>query len=346
MADLESAQRQLVNEHLNWATLENRLRRFPAIARAFPLDRLRSSAESPPYYCHYMAWRLGTWNDEALFTRLNELLGVAEALPNWSAQGALLTSADFAEFWSLVWQLQVAEYLWGLGTDVSWGASGPDLAVEVEGERWFIECYAYRKSYGLMLFIEDVLRRVDGSIRVEYDLCLPFGLPTDGERSGFLDAILSPFRNPGFVADARAKSAHDYPVILCQHDSGLVVYVKGSDPDAYVPGRVGSQTGDPQRYLEVAVNEALRAKQNANSLATHRPNLLVANYALSTDFQLALCRADDLGLALPTMEPGGNIDALAISAVGIDARLTRSGLRRVAPLVSDSTALNRMTCAT
>lgn len=345
MSDLDSAQGQLVNEHIDWASVESRLERFPAIACAFPLDRLRSSGESPPYYCHYMAWRLGTWNDEALFMRLDELLRVAEALPNWSTQASLLTSADFAEFWSLVWQLQVAEYLCGLGSDVSWGASGPDLSVHVDNERWFVECYAYRKSFGLMLFIEEVLTHIDGSIRVDYDLCLPFGLPTDGERSGFLDTILSPFRDARLVADALAKAAHAYPVVLCQHDSGLVVYVEGSDPDNYVPGRVPNQTGDPQRYLEVALHETLRAKHNANSLATHHPNLVVANYALSIDFQLALRRADDLGLSRPTMELG-NIDALAIAAAGIDERLTRSGLRRVAPLVSKSTALERMTCAT
>lgn len=326
--------------------VEKRLDQFPAVARAFPLNRLRSSGESPPYYCHYMAWRLGTWTNDALFRRLNELLGAAEALPNWSAQASLLTSADFAEFWSLVWQLQVAEHLCGLGCSLSWRASGPDLVVEVEGEVWFVECYAYRKSYGLMLFIEDVLRQVDGSIRVGYDLCLPFSLPTNGERSGFLDSILSPFRVPGFVAGARARSAHDYPVVLCRHESGLVVYMEGSVPDRYVPGRVPSRTGDPQRYLEVALTEALSAKQNANSLATHRPNLVVANYALSIDFQLALGRADDLGLSPPAVELGRNIDALAVARVGIDERVTPAGLRRVAPLVPNSAALERMTFAT
>ena len=347
MFDLDPTQRQLVNQHINWATVESRLERFPAIGTAFPLDRLRSSSGTPPYYCHYLAWRLGTWNDDALFMRLEELFREAQALPNWSAQASLLTSADFADFWSLVWQLQVAEYLCSIGSSVSWwGVSGPDLSVEVENERWFVECYVYRKSFGLMLFIEEVLGQVDPSISVKYDLCLPFSLPTDGERASFLDDFLFPFRDPAFVPDALARSADAYPEVLRQHESGLIAYVEGSDPANYVPDRVPNRTGDPQTYLEVALSETLRAKQNANLLATHHPNLVVANYALSKDFQLALVRADDMGLSLPTIELGPNIDALAIGATGIDERLRRRGLRRIAPLASKSVALDRITCAT
>jgi hypothetical protein len=99
-------------------------------------------------------------------------------------------------------------------------------------------------------------------------------------------------------------------------------------------------------YLEAALKETLRSKQNANSLATHRPNLVVANYALSKDFQLALGRADDIGLSLPTIELGCNIYALTIGATGIDERLRRCTLRRIAPLTSKSVALDRITCAT
>jgi hypothetical protein len=126
----------------------------------------------------------------------------------------------------------------------------------------------------------------------------------------------------------------------------LIAYVEGSDPDTYVSGLVPNRTGDPQRYLEVALRETLGSKQDANLLATHRPNLVVANYALSKDFQLALDRGDSLGLSLPTIELGRNIDALAIGATGIDEQLRRSGLRRIAPVGSKSVALDRITYAT
>jgi len=346
MLDQEPTQRQLVAGQIDWGTVESRLLRFPAIGRAFPLDRLQVGTTPPPYYCHYMAWRLGTWSTEELFVRLEELLRGAEVLPDWSAQASMLTSSDFAEFWSLVWQLQVAEYLRQVGTDVRWGASGPDLSAYIESERWFVECYAYRKSFGLMLFIEGVLERIDPSICVAYNLCKPFSLPSNAARNQFLHEMLLPFRDPEFVEKARSQSVEAYPVVLVSHESGLVVYMEGPDPDAYVPGFVPEETGDSQGYLAVAFREAIRAKQNANSLARNHPNLLAVNYALSMDFQLALGRAGDLGLALPAIERGPNIDAFAVAATGIHERLTRCGLRRVAPLAHEGMALERVTCAT
>ena len=344
--DLDTAQRQLVRKVIDWEAVERRLQRFPAIGRAFSVDLLKSGEETPPYYCHYMAWRLGTWSNESLFARLDGLLDGARELPDWPAERPLLESADFSDFWSLVWQLQVAEYLRGIGTDVRWAASGPDLSVRVESERWFVECYAYRKSFGLMLFLEEVLARLDPSIRVAYNVCTPFSLPTDRERSGFLHSMLSPFLDPRFVDDARSRSTHQYPVVLGRHDSGLIVYMEGPDPEAYVPGIAPHQTGDSEKYLEVALNEAIRAKRNANSLGTHRPNLVAVNYALSVDAQLALNRADDLDLSLPVVELGPNIDALAIATVGIDERLAQCGFRRVASALPESPALDRITFCT
>ena len=131
MTHASAAQRQLVHRFINWELVERRLQRFPAIGCAFPIDRLRSREETPPYYCHYIAWRLGTWSDESLFARLDRLLAEAKELPHWSAEASLLASADFADFWSLVWQLQVVEYLRVIGTDVRWAKSGPDLSVTV-----------------------------------------------------------------------------------------------------------------------------------------------------------------------------------------------------------------------
>ncbi len=345
MRDPDPAQRQFVRQLIDWATVERRLNQFPAIAGAFPLDHLKSGTETPPYYCHYMAWRLGTWKNESRFRHFNKLLDHAKALPGWSGQKSLLTSADFAEFWSLVWQLQIAEYLGGVGSDVRWEISGPDLSVNVESERWFVECYAYRKSFGLMLFLEEVLRQIDPSIRVTYDLCIPFCLPTDGDRSEFLDSMLSPFKDSTFIEDARFTATQTYPVVLRRHNSGLVVYMEGSDANAYVPGVVPNHTGDPQGYLAVALREAISAKRNTNALAKHHPNLVAVNYVLSMDFQLAIGRADDIGLSLPELDLGANIDALAVAAMGIDERLTHRKLMRVASGVGEPLALRRITSA-
>ena len=327
------ARRQLIEKFIDWRIIERRLQRFSAIDRAFPLKLLKSCQDVPPYYCHYMAWRLGTWESDSSFARLDELLTGAEKLPCWSGEKPLLTSPDFSEFWSLFWQLQVAEYLSEIGTNVQWALKGgPDLSVQIESETWYVECYSYRKSFGLMLFIEELLQQVDSSIRVEYDLCLPFSLPTDHERSGFLDRTLAEFTNPAYIKRARAKALAQYPVLLQpKGENSLVVYMDGPDPEAYIPGILPSRTGDPQDYLDVALNEAIHAKENANSLATHRPNLVAVNLSLSKDAQFALNRAHDFKLSIPDAQLGPNLDALAVAVIGIDARLEHSLFRRIKP---------------
>lgn len=291
-----------------------------------------------------MAWRLGTWRNESLFIHFDELLHKAEQLPDWAAEASLLRSADFSDFWSLVWQLQMAEYLCRIGSDVRWAKSGPDLSAQLESEKWFIECYTYRKSFGLMSFVEEVLQRVDSSISVDYDYCLRFSLPANKERSDFLDQMLSPFLDQEYVGRVKRNARKQYPVVLRKHeDSSLVIYMDGEDPNTFMPGIIRDSTGDPQKYLENAVKEAVDAKRDANSLGTHRPNLVAVNYLLSGDAQLALDRAHNLRLSLPDTQLGPSIDAVAIAAVGIDARLERSVLRRIASSVSNSQDLDLMT---
>jgi hypothetical protein len=344
--DPRPAQRDLVHRFIDWEVVERRLQQFPAIGRAFPVEHLKSCQETPPFYCHYMGWRLGTWGNDSLFARLEELLTEAEKLPRWSAERNLLKSADFSDFWSLVWQLQVAEFLCQVGSGVQWASSGPDLSVQVESETWYIECYTYRKSFGLMLFIEELLQQVDVGIRVDYDLCMPFSLAKDGDRSSFLDSKLSGFANPTYIDRVRSMARLEYPVLLVPKDkNGLVVYMEGPNPERYVPGVVPSPTGNPETFLKIALNEAIRAKQNANSLGTRRPNLLAVNLSLSADAQFAINSARDLKTSIVEPDLRPNLDALSVSTVGINERLDRSRFMRIAPAATQSLALKRLTYA-
>ena len=321
-------QRQLVHRLIDWERIAARRERYPAIGRAFPLETLKTGCERPPYYCHYMAWRLGAWPDvdERLFQRLEELLRCAKEIPNWEHEKSLLTDAEFSVFWSLVWQLQVAEYLREIGEDVSWAKSGPDLSVKIGGERWFVECYTYQKSFGLLNFLEELLLRLEPDIRTDYDRCLPFSLPRDGDRELFLDKIMSPFLDPDYLANAKESAGHEYPVVLYKDpDSSLFVYVEGSDVDAYRPGRIPNVNGSPEAHLETALREALKNKQTRNKLKNHHPNLLAVNYSLSEDYQLAESSRETPPLA----EIDPNIDVLARSKVGIDGRLSREKLEVV-----------------
>ena len=101
------SQKVFVDRFISWSLVKERLARYGALRRAFPLTLLERRRDSPPYFCHYMAWRLGTWSTETLFARLDELLLHAEALPNWEHERGLLESAEYADYWSLMWQLQV-----------------------------------------------------------------------------------------------------------------------------------------------------------------------------------------------------------------------------------------------
>ncbi len=320
------AQRHFVHKEIDWKRVERCLERYPSIGRVFPLNTLKQHCESPPYYCHYMSWRLGAWPDESLLQRIEELLCCAEALPHWENERSLLRSAEFGDFWSLVWQLQVAEHLCEVGTDVSWAKSGPDLSVKISGERWFVECYTYHKSFDLLLFLNELLGKLDQAVCTSYDVCSPFRLPQNSDRTAFLHQVLSPFLDPAFVENAKEKAKRKYPEVLHKHpSSSLYVYVDGDDVDTYEPGIVPNNVGNPARYLQVALGEAVSAKRCSNDLKNHHPNIVAVNYLLSTDYQVAKSLPERVhSLTLPEIEP--NIDVLAASAIGIDERMAREKL--------------------
>lgn len=352
MTDREPAQRQLVHRLLNWDLVRDRCGRFSAIGNMFPMEAMEKCADSSPYYCHYMSWRLGTWRDESLFERLNDLISCAETLPNWQEEKRpLVASADFAEFWSLVWQLQVAEHLCRVGTDVRWtkrrgGVASLDLSATVAGQQWFVECYSQRKSFGVLGFLEDILPRIGRDISTSYDACLPFQLPMDRERASFLDEVLGRFLDGDMLADARKSARTRYPAVLCEHPgSSLCVYLRGANVDAYTPGVVPNQTGSPRFYVERVLQEAVKAKENSNGLKCHHPNLVAVSYLLGRDFQTATALREQRVITEMAPELGPNVDVLAVSTIGIDERLTRERLAvAVGPARRWNDSLSRIAC--
>ena len=325
------AQRQLVHKLINWDRINSRLRCYPAIERAFPVETLKERYDSPPYYCHYMSWRLGIFCDESIFQRLERLLCCAEVLLDWEYERNLLTTGEFADFWSLCWQLQVAEYLCAVGTDVRWYKSGPDLSVLVGDKRWYVECYAPRKSFELLEYIKGLLQKLDPAIKAEYNLCLPFSLPHNKDRNNFLDKILNPFLDSDYLEEAKEHAKAEYPVILYKGpdedpESSLYIYVEGDDGNAYMPGIVPNRVGDPKSYVELVLEEAVNSKKDSNALRDNHPNLLAVNFSLFIDYQLASELPYRLqNLTLPDIRP--NIDALAVPVVGIDEQLTKEKLK-------------------
>ena len=111
--------------------------------------------------------------------------------------------------------------------------------------------------------------------------------------------------------------------------SSLCLYVEGKDRDAYKPGIVPNQVGNPESYLQVVLREAIRAKQCSNDLKYHHPNLVAVNFLLSQDYQVAKSFPERVQ-SLTLSEIGPNIDVLAASAIGIKERLSRDKIEVVA----------------
>ena len=116
-----------------------------------------------------------------------------------------------------------------------------------------------------------------------------------------------------------------YPVPLRHPGSdSLRIYVEGDGE--YDPSVFENKVGRPEAYLKQALTEAVAAKTGRNGLAYHRPNLLAVNYLLSADYQLAATFRGGIQTGMLPRN-GGDIDVLAVSAVGIDDLLTREALK-------------------
>ena len=274
-------------------------------------------AESDPYYCHYMAWRLGVWSDDSIFNRVDSLIANAAKLPNWQHEKSLILSCEFADFWSLIWQLQIAEYLVKVGTDVQWNKDGPDLSTVIAGEICHVECFVPKKSFGILEYIRELLLQIDSSINVSYTPCLQFSLPKNQNAAMFIDNVLETFVDGDALHAAKRDARNAFPVIMYEDsDSSLQIYYEGDDTANYVPGRINTAVGNPVDYLDVVLKEAITAKDSSNKLSEHHPNIVAVNFLLSQDYQLALAsgQTDDYN---PVIYEGENIDFLATAAIGI-----------------------------
>lgn len=315
--------RELVRRCIDWDRIRSRLSRYPQIAEHFPEPVLRSCSDNPPYYCHYMAWRLGTWLAERYSETLERMLSVASSLDNWQREFRhAQQSCDFAEYWSLLWQMQVADFFKTRRARVAWNPAGPDLSVEDREGRFFVECYTYHKSYPIEEFIREVLRCIDERIHVEHRAYLPFSLPKNSDTAGFLDELFQPFLSPEFVDREIHAAGQCWPRYLSvpREANNFFIYIEGPI-DAY--GGQSNYTGDPVSFLQDCVSKAIGNKQDANKLAMNRPNILAINYLLSDEFFSAEQRQRELGEKRPEPKLGPNLDAVLYASAGVDQPLSQ-----------------------
>ncbi len=317
------AQQELAEKFIDWGLVASRCDRFPEIGRCFPVDDLRLYSDKEPFYGHYMAWRLGTWANDDLFSRLNELLYLASRLPNWRHEEHLLRSGDYSDFWSLTWQLQVAEFLSGIGSDVRWSKQGPDLSVVLDSERHFVECYVLRKSWGMLEFIRHILGLIDESIWIRYPKGLRFSLPQDKDRDCFLDQVFRPFLDEVFLSRMKKEADTAYPVLVGTYpEVGIDVMLDGGGKYQASNNAVG----EPEHYLGIRLKEGVNAKALSNRLSAHHPNAVFVNYLIDRDFQVAANIRD----RVPIPDPPENLDAVIFACVGIDQKMNEEDTSRAA----------------
>ena len=321
----ESPTKHFVHKLIDWERVDERLGRYPAIREAFSMKVLRAAEESRPYYCHYMAWRLGTWSveSERCLANLDNLLASAAELPNWEHEDSVLKNGEYATYWSLLWQLQVAAKLRAVGRNVTWAGpdGGPDLSVDVDGERWHVECHVPRKSYFLLQFLQECLSKIlDLSVQEVYPLFARMSLP---EPSRFLDDKLEPY------CDASRREAASAKCVIIVYEDQCSVEVAEEEWDTNESGdtvdgrrRPLGPRGSPEQHVTAMLKGAVSSKGESNSLGDHHPNVLAVNLLL-TNAEAAEFHdrhRDIIARCAPELPDA--VDVLAVANCGIDARMS------------------------
>ena len=312
------AHRIFVEKYLNWDLVRERLDRYKNIGKAFSIDTLRGCSGKPPYYCHYLSWRLGTWQDEQLFEFLDTLLEISTKIPGW-IKDRIQGGCEFDNFWGFIWELQVAVFFADhLKLQTEWKKDGPDFQVSIDSSPFFVECTTYRKSFALEEFVREIFQFIDPQIKIEHKPCLLFSLPKNSEIENFLDNLFKPYLDPTFLPGKLIDAHQQTPLALPVPSGSENFYVYLEDSGAvkhnYGLEEILGSAGDSESFLELALQEALHSKASANRLDEHHPNFLMVNYLLGSDWQIARALKREHAPALT--EP---FDGFMLCACGIDS---------------------------
>jgi hypothetical protein len=314
----EPAQLFFIKKNLDWERVQERLRRYKHIAEIFTLTKLQKCSDKAPFYCHYLGWRLGTWQNEGLFEFFDKLLEIGTNLSGWDKKSRVPGGCEFENFWSFVWELQTAVFFANhLGIMTEWLKVGPDIQVSGESGRFFVECTTYRKSFGLEEFICELFRCISQEIIVKHVPLIQFYLPKDKEIGTFLDDLFKPYLDPSFLPSKINEAQQQSPVMLPIPKGAKNFYVYLENLDApnqdFELKQMLSIAGDPEWFLKTALKEIIGNKALANNLLQNHPNLLMVNFLLGNDWQMAK--------ALRSMQKpdlGKTFDGVLLTACGID----------------------------
>lgn len=306
-----------VRQYLKWEKVRERLERYKHISRIFPFESLQQCSNKEPYYCHYLGWRLGTWESEGLFEFFDKLLEIGTSLPGWN-ESRVPGGCEFDQFWGFIWELQTAVFFADyLGLKTEWKKAGPDLRVLADSTAFFVECTTYRKSFALEEFISEVFRLIHPEIVVEHIPCLQFSLPKNDKIGAFLDSLFEPYLDAAFLEHKLKVTQQLSPITLPipLGSQNFYVYLDNSDAVNHdlELRQILHSAGDPGSFLKLALKEIIGNKASANKLLQSRPNLLMVNFLLGNDWQLARSLRP-----IPELDLGETFDGVFLTACGID----------------------------
>jgi hypothetical protein len=311
------SQKILVNRYINWELIEARLNKYPNIKKLFPIEVLRQCEKEPPFYTHYLAWRLGTWGDESWFEYFDKLLENCSQIPGWNVE-RIPRGCEFEIFWSFLWELQVAATIiiyFGI-SNCSWMKSGPDLKVEINGNILYVECTVPRKSLGIEEYIEDLLKKISPKLFIHHIPCCQFTLPhKQSELDSFLNDLFTPLLNEEYLENKLLEAQKISPLELPipKEATNLFTTIEDDNPLSINYMQPWTQVGDPEKYLEDAITKVLSSKARENNLGEYHPNILVINFLLGEDFQLSRSIR-----AIPPITLRKPIDSILMASCGID----------------------------
>ncbi len=315
----EPAHKILVHRYLQMERVEARLSQYHHIAAHYRVDDFIRCSEQAPYYCHYLAWRLGVWDSPEWCSFLDDLFATAMLLDGWNngkVKKGLFKDCRYEALWQLLWELQVAKFFTGIeGAEVQWLNAGPDLKISTVHGSFYIECYTYTKSFGIMEFISELFSQIDPRISVQHAVFNKLSLPKDNNTDAFLDRVFRPILEQPALQENTVLSRAD----------NFIVYVKGDDPLAEPPSELVTllmNTGNPEKYLQVALPEALGAKIDenhrlTNGLEDHHPHVLAINFLLSPDYQVAQQMQVYLDKSLQLPDTWEKYDGVLLTFCGI-----------------------------
>ncbi len=315
----EPANKTLVHRYLNWDLVSERLSRYKHIGAVFDINEMKKCQEKIPYFCHYLAWRLGTWQNEQLFGFFDQLLARGMEIRGWS-NDRIYKDCEFGNFWSFLWELQVCAFFVDLvgATYVRWGnQEGPDLAIIIEGNELFIECTVPRKSFGLEEYINELLQQIDTRINAKHRPFTAFSLQKKDkvQLSRVFDELFETFLDNAYLEEVFRKTKINSPELFSSpsETKNFFIYTEDVDTIDTNPEQPWNEAGDPVAYQLDAIEKIQRSKENQNNLPSLHPNLLAVNFLLGVDFQLA----EDLR-EIPIFTLSDTLDGIFITSCGIN----------------------------